>query len=224
MKNQSSSKASSHWQWVERELRFGAIHLRVLAVQNFESLTNRFLSELTDLQDERLFPYFAVVWPSALGLCHYIATNFRSVDSLRVLEVGCGLGLPTLLFSRLGAKVVALDCNPEIGAWINRHSNLNGLPPVPFVAEDFMAPRRNHGLFDVIIASDVIYEPHAVPALLDFVKDHLKPRGQFIYADPGRFMFDQLIEGCGFNRYYLEGASLKIDGTLIEIVVGSKAS
>ena len=57
-------------------------------------------------RDERL-PYWADLWPSAHVLAEYVAR--RGVADTRMVELGCGLGLPSIVAAGHGADVLATD-------------------------------------------------------------------------------------------------------------------
>ena len=60
-------------------------------------------------------------WEPADNLHHEL------VASARVLELGCGAGLPSLLCDKLGAaSVLALDCNEEVVSRLNDSFRLSG--------------------------------------------------------------------------------------------------
>ncbi|KAJ7319808.1 hypothetical protein JRQ81_019319 [Phrynocephalus forsythii] len=59
--------------------------------------------------------YGAVVWSSALVLCHFLETNVKSYNMVdkNVIEIGAGTGLVSIVASILGARVLATDL-PEL--------------------------------------------------------------------------------------------------------------
>ncbi len=66
---------------------------------------------LTFAEDERL-PYWAELWPSAIGLAHYLDRDV-SLRGKHVLELGCGLGLLGVIAARDGARVLCTDYEPD---------------------------------------------------------------------------------------------------------------
>ena len=76
---------------------------------------------------EDLCPYFGILWPSAEALADFMAKNPQHFKNLGVLELGCGLGLPSLVASHLGANVLASDFHPDVEEYFKRnlrHSNI----------------------------------------------------------------------------------------------------
>ena len=65
-----------------------------------------------------LWPIFGVVWPSGLVLAHYICDY--NTSSKRILELGCGMALSSLLLNKQHANITATDYHPETGAFLAR--------------------------------------------------------------------------------------------------------
>lgn len=151
-------------------------------------------AEAAELPDEGpiewapLAPYWAVLWRSGVALGREVA----GVAGLRVVELGCGLGVPSLAAARGGASVLATDSAPEALSLVSRSAAANRLRVatacVDWRSADALVAR---GPFDVVLAADVLYEEEAVPALLA-----LLPRlGREVWlADPGRPAFHAFLE------------------------------
>lgn len=142
---------------------------------------------------------FGQVWPSGRLLAE--AMDGFDVAGKRVLELGCGIGLASLVLQRRGAEVVATDIHPLADAFLAYNAALNALPAVHYRQLRWDAPLPTLGLFDMVIASDVLYErPQA--ALLDaVVARHVHPRAEVVIADPGRGHsghFTRLLQARGF--------------------------
>jgi predicted nicotinamide N-methyase len=129
-----------------------------------------------------LVPYWSVLWRSGVALAHELPE--ARLAGLRVVELGCGLGLPSLVAARAGAAVLATDRDPEALELVERNANGNGIRVetacVDWDAADELVSR---GPFDLVLAADVLYERAAVAQLLT-----LLPRlGDEVWlADPGR--------------------------------------
>lgn len=142
---------------------------------------------------ESLCPYFGVVWPSARGLAEHLAQlGAPRLAGKSVLEVGCGLALPSLLAARLGARVIATDFHPDIPRFLNRNIELNGLVGsesngrVEFVSWDWQKQKSPFGHFDWVIGSDILYERQHPEPVARMLARHVAPGGRVILADPGR--------------------------------------
>ena len=129
-----------------------------------------------------LVPYWAVLWRSGVALARELAE--APPAGLRVVELGCGLGAPSLVAARAGATVLATDEAPEALELVRLNARENGLgvatARVDWNAADDLIAR---GPFDLALAADVLYERPSVALLLS-----LLPRlaREVWLADPGR--------------------------------------
>ena len=130
------------------------------------------------------WPIFGVLWPAGAVLAEAMS-NFP-VDGLRVLEIGCGLGLSSLVLQTRGADITASDHHPLAGQFLAANAILNGLPPIAFQLAQWAGPNPGLGRFDLIIGSDVLYERDHVELLSGFLAEHTLPHARIIISDPGR--------------------------------------
>lgn len=149
---------------------------------------------------ESLCPYFGKVWPSGRALAELLALPERraALPGKRVLELGCGLALPSLAAARLGAaECVATDFHPDIPAFLEENLRLNAVPEgrVRYLRVDWREPEAIRaslgagalGRFDWVLASDVLYEAAQAQALAEAVELFTAPGGaRILIADPGR--------------------------------------
>ena len=140
------------------------------------------------LLDQRAFerdefmPYWAELWPSARALARRVGS--RALRGARVLELGCGLGLPSIAAALAGGRVLATDWSAEAIAFTERNAAANGatLETAVLSWSDARALALR-GPWDLVIGSDLLYEKRNVAlvlGVLDAVADHA------IIADPGR--------------------------------------
>jgi predicted nicotinamide N-methyase len=141
------------------------------------------------------WPLFGMLWPSALHLAEAMALRPLREDET-ILEVGCGLGLGSLVSHRRGALVTASDCHPLAGSFLLENLRLNDLPPLRYCHGDWTPPAeqapaglrrpRVQGRFDLIIGSDVLYERDDIGRLPDFIARHAMSSGEVLIVDPNR--------------------------------------
>jgi predicted nicotinamide N-methyase len=155
------------------------------------------------------WPLFGQVWPSSLHLAAAMAVRPIS-DGERILEIGCGLALASLVCHRRGGEVTASDIHPLAGAFLLENLRLNDLGPMRYCHGDWTedavvaeggAPRV-HGRFDLIIGSDVLYERDDGGALAAFIEKHALPRCELLIVDPNRgnrAAFGRRMAGLGFG-------------------------
>jgi predicted nicotinamide N-methyase len=144
---------------------------------------------------EELCPYFGVIWPSARGLAQHLSSLYPlKFEELRVLEVGCGLALPSLYCARKGAHVVATDFHPEVPRFLERNIALNGIKTLEFRhsnwAEEILSQSQpatsDREKYHWVIGSDVLYESQHPKPVARALASQLRPDGTIMLADPAR--------------------------------------
>jgi predicted nicotinamide N-methyase len=122
-----------------------------------------------DLLDEAAFerdeflPYWAELWPAATAL----AEALPDVAGRRVVELGCGLGVTSLVAAARGAEVTASDWAPEAIELLRSNAARNGLE-LRAEVRDWREPWDAR--FDVALAADVLYERRNVEPLLALLR------------------------------------------------------
>lgn len=135
-------------------------------------------------------PYWVEVWPSSLAVVWALARCARVGDGLRglrILDLGCGLGLPGVAAASLGAEVTLCDREGDALAfaeWNGRRlAALGGT--VRTVQCDWRRAAFERG-FDVIVLADVSYRQAAQDGLQEVVEAALAPGGLVLHGDPFR--------------------------------------
>ncbi len=161
--------------------------------------------------DTDRIPYFTRLWESAGALSEFLAAHPELCRQRRILEVGCGLGLPSLTASALGAAdVTASDFHPDNRAFFMKNVAMNGLENIAYHQMDWRQPDLP-GNFDLILGSDLIYEKTMVGALTTCVNALLATDGIFILADPGRAALQETataMERLGFRWRLLTAGTI----------------
>lgn len=127
---------------------------------------------------------FGQLWPSGRLLAQ--AMDRADIAGKRVLEIGCGIGLPSLVLQRRGAIVVASDMHPLAESFLAYNAALNELPALHYRQLRWGQPLPTLGDFDMIIASDVLYERGHAELLSNVVRRHARPDCELVITDPGR--------------------------------------
>ena len=146
---------------------------------------------------------FGVLWDSSLALARLM--NGYEIKGRRILEVGCGLGLPSLLLNKRGADISTTDYHPEVESFMQANVTLNDGEDIPFFLADWKNESSESGdslgTFDLIIASDLLYERGHAELLAAFIDRHARPVCEIIIVDPGRGQlgrFGRLMTALGF--------------------------
>jgi predicted nicotinamide N-methyase len=130
------------------------------------------------------WPIFGVIWPSSLVLAHFICDY--DTHSKRILEVGCGIALSSLLLNKQCADITATDYHPEVKSFLQRNTLLNKDSAIAYEQVNWADTNDDLGLFDLIIGSDLLYEDSHAELLATFIDAHSKPACEVIIVDPGR--------------------------------------
>lgn len=130
------------------------------------------------------WPIFGIVWPSSMVLAHHMSDY--NTGTKRILEVGCGIALSSLILNKQNVNITATDYHPEVENFLNRNTQLNGDENIKFERTSWADDNDSLGLFDIIIGSDLLYENEHVDLLANFINQHSKPTSTVIIVDPGR--------------------------------------
>jgi ETFB lysine methyltransferase len=154
--------------------------------------TLRDICQFSDAGDEALklgissaaWPIFGVIWPSSVVLAHIMLDY--NVDGKRILEVGCGIALASLLLNHRLADITATDHHPEASAFLNLNVALNTGKSIPFVRTGWKDAENSLGTFDLIVGSDLLYESGHARDLSEFIDLHANSSCEVVIVDPGR--------------------------------------
>lgn len=153
------------------------------------------------------WPIFGVIWPSSLVLAHYIFDY--QTQGKRILEVGCGMALASLLLNEKNADITATDCHPEAELFLQRNVQLNHGKGIAFERVDWADKIDGLGRFDLIIGSDILYEDEHIELLANFIENHSNPACEVIIIDPGRGRKSKLstkMDGFGYTNTHSKPA------------------
>jgi predicted nicotinamide N-methyase len=134
--------------------------------------------------DDEFLPYWAELWPSSIALARVVGgLDLRGAG---VLELGCGLALPSLVAAACGGSVVATDWSEDAVALVAQNAAANALA-VRGERLRWSDPRALDGMtFDLVMAADVLYESRNTAPLLGALGRLVHPEGEALVADPGR--------------------------------------
>jgi predicted nicotinamide N-methyase len=145
------------------------------------------------VKDERL-PYWADVWPSSIVLAEKLL-GLKGAGRT-ALELGCGVGLSTLAATSAGFDVLSTDYYEDAldVTRANVFRNLGTIARTRMV--DWRHFPEDLGRFDLVFASDVLYEKEYAELLPLLLRRLLVPGGIALIADPGRVAAPVFVEAC----------------------------
>jgi predicted nicotinamide N-methyase len=177
------------------------------------------------------WPIFGQLWPSALQLASRLAARVPRPGE-RMLEIGCGLALASLVAHRRGADVTASDKHPLAALFLGHNLGLNALPPMAYRHGDWALPAPPgvldgarwtgavRGRYDLLVASDVLYERGAGTLLAGFISRHARPVAEVWVVDPDRgnrppFQRAMAAQGFTMEAEHLQAAGGGYKGRLL---------
>src|SRR4051812_20534140 len=138
---------------------------------------------------DEFMPYWADLWPSAELLARTVIG--RALRGARVLELGCGLGLPSVAAALAGGRVLASDWAPRAVEATRVNAARNGVALDAIVCS-WERPEAllERGPWDLVLAADVLYERRNVAPLCELLE---RLGCETWLADPGRAPADTLL-------------------------------
>lgn len=130
------------------------------------------------------WPLFGHIWPSARVLA--LAMHRFDLAGKRILEIGAGLALASLVIHRRAGDMTVSDWHPLSHAFLQENVLLNALEPMKYQAGNWAGDNPGLGQFDLIIGSDVLYERQQPEQLASFINRHAAPLAEIIIVDPDR--------------------------------------
>ncbi len=183
-----------------RTVQLGGRTISLLSPASADDL----ISEDDYVRDERL-PYWADLWPSAQILSREVREMRLAGD--RVLELGCGLGLVAIGATLAGARVTATDYYDD--AILFAALNVAEATGETIAARmaDWSAMPPDLGRFDVVLTSDVLYEPRYATLVADAIAATLRRGGEAVVADPGRIACPDFLTECATRGLVVSDAT-----------------
>ncbi len=130
------------------------------------------------------WPLFGHIWPSARVLA--LAMQTFDLSGKRILEIGAGLALASMVIHRRAGNVTVSDCHPLSKPFLQENLRLNQLAPLPYQTGNWNINNPDLGQFELIIGSDVLYERDQPAQLASFIERHSAANAEVIIVDPNR--------------------------------------
>lgn len=203
-----------------QEYQVGRHRIRLRTLRNLDQYTQTGgAAEAAGISREA-FPLFGIVWGSAEVLANLLIKE--QLSHKRILEVGCGMGLASHLLNALGNDVTAMDIHPITQDLLDDNAALNNQRPISFCQGSWSDETLQLGSFDLIIGSDILYEPKHVKHLAGFLDRHLEAAGEVVIVDPDRGQSETFVmdmEKLGFltaisQPEFIDELGIPYDGSI----------
>ena len=146
---------------------------------------------------------FGVVWPASRILAATVSVI--QLQGKRILEIGCGIGLSSIVLHKMGMDITASDYHPLAREFLDKNILGNNLPPIKFATGNWDTDNPLLGEFDLIIGSDILYEPAHVTAVSRFIDCHSSLGVEVIIVDPdrgNRAKFTHAMLALGYTHHF----------------------
>ncbi len=160
--------------------------------------TKRDISEETPIDkrdDESLgWGYWDRIWPSSVALSEYLIHQFfpEKLTGAKVLEIGCGTGVPGVVAARLGAFTMFSDMVPVTLEAVKETCQLNNLGNFNTYRLDWSKKIESKERYDMVLGCEVFYDEAILVDIAYVLEQVLAPGGKGIFCDPNRLGFDTI--------------------------------
>ena len=177
------------------EIKIAHLHLKIKRVSNIDDLLDDLIQKGNEdeaVKDERI-PYWADLWPSAIALSEYLVQHNIVKPGMKVLEIGCGLGLPGIVAGKLGANVIFTDYLSEPLEYAKHNWSVNNDSQAKFVQLDWRKADYFYDA-DLILASDIAYESRSFIDIVNMLNALGKSDKQVLLSEPSRELAKPFME------------------------------
>lgn len=165
-----------------------------------------------------MFPFWCKIWPAAYAMAEFIIDNTDFVRNKKVLEIAAGLALPSLVAAKYAAAVCISDYAKDAVHIAEQSANTNGFSNTTAVVMDWNnIPAKL--VADVVLMSDVNYEPEGFNKLYNIFKTLLEKNITILLTTPQRLMAKPFIEMISAFITYTEVRDVNINNTITAVSI-----
>ncbi len=170
--------------------------------------TKRDISVETPLDkrdDESLgWGYWDRIWPSSVAFAEYLIHQFfpSKLAGTKVLEIGCGTGVPGVVAAQLGAFTMFSDMVPVTLEAVKETCGLNQITNFDTCTLDWSGKIQSNERYDVVLGCEVFYDEAILADISQVLEQVLAPGGKGLFCDPNRLGLDT-IELAFQERFHI---------------------
>lgn len=164
------------------------------------------------------FPYWSRVWPAAKALAQFLVQHPHYIIAKKVMEIGAGLGLPSLLAARQAAYVHCTDMVAEAVAAARLSAVQLGLQNFTADVVDWQQLPSSPEA-DVLLLSDINYEPAAFGTVQKLIAAFLEKGTTVLLSTPQRLMAKDFIAPLLAHCLQQEELAVVHEGKNVQITV-----
>jgi methyltransferase-like protein 23 len=175
---------------------------KAIYTPNYE-LVKEIYTSLLIMDPNTPFPFWAKLWPSSIALFDVLKAHPHLIQNKHVLEIGAGIGLPSLMMAGVAKSIQISDYDKEAVALLQKNIEHLQLQNAEALQLDWNAIPENLQP-DVILLSDVNYDPGQFDVLIHLIDEFMNQGCAIILSTPQRIMaspFVQKLEAYITDRY-----------------------
>ena len=175
---------------------------KAIYTPNYE-LVKEIYTSLLIMDPNTPFPFWAKLWPSSIALLDVLKAHPHLIQNKHVLEIGAGIGLPSLMMAGVAKSIQISDYDKEAVALLQKNIEHLQLQNEEALQLDWNAIPENLQP-DVILLSDVNYDPGQFDVLIHLIDKFMNQGCAIILSTPQRIMaspFVQKLEAYITDRY-----------------------
>ena len=195
---------------------------KAIYIPDYEQVKQVYAS-LIKIEPNTPFPFWAKLWPSSMALVNVLKSNPDWIKDKQVLELGAGIGLPSLMLAGIAKSIQVSDYADEAVELLQKniaHLNLMNVQALQLDWNHLPVSIQP----DVLILSDVNYDPSQFDTLIQIITSKILDGCTILLATPQRIMASPFVQALEtyIQTTYVEVVNENASSIEISILVLSK--
>jgi len=196
----------------QKELNLGPQHrLLIHQIKDINALVDSWGPE--DFGPDERLPYWATLWPVSIELCRHLIEHPEKISS-PAIELGCGLGLVSIVIARMGYEILATDYEQDACSFAQQNAFANKTN-FRIQTWDWRSSATPGSSYKTVVGADVLYEAKQIEPVAMAIDRLLGPFGNALIADPNRPHWPEFQDKLREKGFHVE-THCKIDCTILE--------
>ena len=164
---------------------------KAIYTPNYEQVKEIYTS-LLNLDPNTPFPFWAKLWPSSIALLDVLKAHPHLIQNKHILEIGAGIGLPSLMMAGIAKSVQISDYDKEAVDLLQKNIEYLQIQNAEALQLDWNAIPENIQP-DVVLLSDVNYDPAQFDTLITLIDKFMRQGSTIILSTPQRIMASPFV-------------------------------
>ena len=165
---------------------------KAIYIPDYEQVKHIYTS-LLNLDPNTPFPFWAKLWPSSIALLDVLKAHPHLIQNKHVLEIGAGIGLPSLMMAGIAKSIQISDYDKEAVALLQKNIGYLQLQNAEALQLDWKNVPENLNP-EVILLSDINYDPTQFDTLITLIDKFLNQGSSIILSTPQRIMASPFVQ------------------------------